>query len=186
MGTPGRRKARFHGSPPDLQEKTAEFLRQRSGHIEAGRQFVSLDETSFGRHGRPVMGYARRGVPLYVKRRNCARITTKSALVCVSSDGLNMVKAIKDGAYNTTSFIQALETFDIPKDSVVLLDNVSFHHSKLIKQFAETNGFYLLYVPPYSPWFNPVEGVFSVVKRHFYKHGVPVAALTSVTNGVWK
>jgi len=27
---------------------------------------------------------------------------------------------------------------------------------------------HLLYVPPYSPWFNPVERVFSIVKRNYY------------------
>jgi transposase len=51
------------------------------------------------------------------------------------------------------------------------LDNVAFHHSKVAKDAAERKGFILLFVPPYSPWFNPIEGVFSIVKREFYKHG---------------
>lgn len=52
-----------------------------------------------------------------------------------------------------------------------MLDNVKFHHSKLVKKYAEEKGIELLCVPPYSPWFNPIEGVFSVVKRHYYAHG---------------
>jgi len=36
------------------------------------------------------------------------------------------------------------------------------------KQYARDRNVHLLYVPPYSPWFNPVEGVFSIVKRNYY------------------
>ena len=50
-----------------------------------------------------------------------------------------------------------------------MLDNVSFHHSKVCKEVAYAKGYDLLFVPPYYPWFNPIEGIFSVVKRSFYK-----------------
>jgi transposase len=39
---------------------------------------------------------------------------------------------------------------------------------------------HLLFTPPYSPWFNPIEGVFSIVKRHYYKHGNINAAFACV------
>lgn len=52
-----------------------------------------------------------------------------------------------------------------------MLDNVSFHHSHVVKQFATDKNLILLYVPPYSPWYNPIEGVFLIIKRHFYKTG---------------
>ncbi len=55
-------------------------------------------------------------------------------------------------------------SFDLPAGTVLLLDNVSFHHSKVVKEYAISQGLVLLYVPPYSPWFNSVEGVFSIAK----------------------
>jgi len=69
----------------------------------------------------------------------------------------------KTGSFDTNSFRESLEQFDIPRDTVVLLDNVAFHHSKKVSDFASERGLHLLFVPPYSPWFNPVEGVFSIV-----------------------
>ena len=36
--------------------------------------------------------------------------------------------------------------------------------------------------PPSSPWFNPVEEVFSVVKRHYYKNGNIADAFGIVTS----
>lgn len=73
------------------------------------------------------------------------------------------------GSFNTERFIQFLTNDNIPKDSVVLLDNVAFHRSKIVLQCAKDLGIHLLFVPPYSPWFNPIEGVFSIVKRAYYK-----------------
>ena len=68
------------------------------------------------------------------------------------------------------------------KEAVILLDNVRFHHSKIVKEFAETYGFELLYLPPYSPWFQPIEGVFSIMKRNYYKGLSIDDSINSVTS----
>jgi hypothetical protein len=49
----------------------------------------------------------------------------------------------------------------------ILLDNVSFHRSNCIKEFVESKGFKFLFIPPYSPQYNPIEEVFSDMKRVF-------------------
>jgi transposase len=49
----------------------------------------------------------------------------------------------------------------------VLMDNISFHHSKEIKELAKQHKMKLLYPPPYSPDFNPIELAFSQLKRIF-------------------
>jgi transposase len=68
---------------------------------------------------------------------------------------------------------------DCPTDTVIILDNVAFHHSNKVKTLAASRGWELLYNPPYSPWFNPIEGV-SIVKRDFYKSQDVYKALSSV------
>lgn len=173
------KKAKFFGRPHDVAERTLDFVTRRDALLREGRRFVSLDETAFGRHHPAVYGYAPRGQQLYM-RRTPARITTTSVLAAVSSDGQASFQR-QPGSYNTSSFLAALETFPLHRDTVVLLDNVSFHHARAIKDFANQRGLVLLYVPPYSPWFNPVEGVFSVAKRHYYRHGSIDAALAAVT-----
>jgi transposase len=75
------------------------------------------------------------------------------------------------GSFNTDKFVSFLKQLDMPSETVILLDNVSFHHSKEAIKVAEAKGWIMLFVPPYSPWFNPVEGVFSIVKRDYYKNG---------------
>lgn len=164
-----KKKARFHGQPRCVINDTYHFLRKRDKFLSQGRRFVSLDETSFGRNSSPVYGFSMKGHPLFVKKR-IPRISTTSVLAAIEQSGtLSVVKRV--GAFDSFAFLNALKMFSFLRGTVLMLDNVKFHHSKLVKKYAEEKGIELLYVPPYSPWFNPIEGVFSVVKRHYYAHG---------------
>lgn len=126
------------------------------------------------------MGYAPKGEQLRLSR-NVPRVTTKSFVVIASKDKI-IAKMESVKSFNTTSFLQFLQAIDFPSNSVLLLDNVAFHHSPVIKTFANERGLTLLYTPPYSPWFNPIEGVFSIVKRSYYKDGNIDRAFDSVTS----
>jgi len=164
-----RKKARFFGSPKDLETKTQVFLNQRDKFVNENRLFFSLDETSFGRQGRQIMGYSAIGKQLRICKSK-PRMTTVSSLVIASKDKIWNRKEVV-GSFNTDLFLDFLNNLYIPEASVILLDNVAFHHSKRVKNWALSRNIELLYVPPYSPWFNPIEGIFSIVKRSFYKHG---------------
>ncbi len=162
-----KKTARFYGVSAAQEKETKAFLATRSEYIANGRSFVAIDETSFGRHGRVTKGYAPKGRALHVRKKQ-PYIKTKSAVACVSPSGL-VAKTILAGAFNTKKFVEFLQSMDLA-GTVVLLDNVSFHHSNEVASFASANNIELLFVPPYSPWFNPIENCFSIVKRHFYQH----------------
>lgn len=70
---------------------------------------------------------------------------------------------------------------DYPENTVILMDNVSFHHSKRVIEFLEFKNWDVLFTPPYSPVFNPIEGVFSIVKRYYQKFLHIENAFKSVT-----
>jgi len=81
-------------------------------------------------------------------------------------------------AFNTDSFHSYLqETLDVLENAnqgrekmryTLIMDNVAFHKSKRIQQLVETRGHRILFIPPYSPQCNPIEEVFSELKR-FYR-----------------
>ena len=48
---------------------------------------------------------------------------------------------------------------------VVILDNLSDHKVEGVRQLIESRGAQLLYLPPYSPDFNPIEQAWSKVKQ---------------------
>jgi transposase len=146
--------------------------------LKQGKTFLSIDETSFGRNGFELKGYSEIGKKLFV-RKNVPRMTTTSVIACASSTGwINTQSSQK--ANNTESFLKFLQSLNLGPDMVVLLDNVSFHHSKAVKDFLASKFIQVLYTPPYSPWFNPIELCFSSVKRHFRKNQDIEQAFVSV------
>lgn len=172
------KKAKYFSVPDDLKEKTNIFLEKRNDLVNQQRQFVSLDETSFGRNGINTRGYSPKGSKLLITKRQ-PRMATVSAMAVVSSDNIIHWEQ-KQGSYNTETFCSFLEKLKLPSGTVFLLDNVRFHHSKLANEIALLKGWDFLFVPPYSPWYNPIEGIFSIVKRHYYSHQDVVSAFNSV------
>jgi transposase len=59
---------------------------------------------------------------------------------------------------------EALASVLQPGD-VVVMDNLASHKHPRVRQLIESAGATLLYLPPYSPDFNPIEMIWSKVKR---------------------
>ena len=47
---------------------------------------------------------------------------------------------------------------------MVVVDNLSAHKGGRVKEIIEGRGYELIYLPPYSPDFNPIEQTFSKIK----------------------
>lgn len=52
---------------------------------------------------------------------------------------------------------------------MIVMDNVSWHHSEKIVQMCRDVGVVLEFLPPYSPDFNPIEEHFGVLKKFINK-----------------
>ena len=75
---------------------------------------------------------------------------------------------IIDGAFNRNSFQEFLTEMinqrKISNNTVVVMDNVRFHHIGEINNLLILNSVKSLFLPTYSPQLNPIENVFSVLK----------------------
>ena len=74
-----------------------------------------------------------------------------------------------DGAVNTASFAFYLEQVlgpGLQPGDVVVLDNLPVHKAEGLAELFEARGARLLYLPPYSPDFTPIELAFSKLKTH--------------------
>jgi transposase len=163
-----KKKARFYGKPKNIENITLEFINQRNKYIKENRRFLSIDETSFGRNGIETKGYSQIGKPLYIQKQKQTIITTSS--VCCSFSNGCFTRKETIGSFNTNKFLDFLKFIDIRHNDVVLLDNVRFHHSRVVLDYLTKQKADVLFVPPYSPWFNPIELCFSIVKRTYYKN----------------
>lgn len=73
-----------------------------------------------------------------------------------------------DGAINGVLFLAWVEQMLAPtlsQGDVVIMDNLSSHKIDGVAEAIEKRGARLLYLPPYSPDFNPIEQVFAKLKR---------------------
>ena len=162
-----RKLAYFYGAPKTLPEKTTEFLRRRQAFSDQGRKFASIDETSFGRNGDLARGYETRGKKLHVERKP-ASVKTLSVVACCTEEGWTNVTE-RPGSFDSKTFANFVDSLNLRPGTVVPVDNVSFHHSQIVLDAFKRKQLDGLFVPPYSPWFNPIEMCFSLVKRAYYK-----------------
>jgi transposase len=72
-----------------------------------------------------------------------------------------------DGPINRLAFETYVEKVLVPelrKGDVVVMDNLPGHKGPKVRQMIEAAGAALLYLPPYSPDFNPIENAFAKLK----------------------
>jgi transposase len=72
-----------------------------------------------------------------------------------------------EGATNREVFetyVERVLTPTLRRGQVVVMDNLSAHKGERVRELIEKRGCKLLYLPPYSPDFNPIEEAFSKIK----------------------
>lgn len=92
---------------------------------------------------------------------------TTTFLCGLRHDGL-VAPLVLDCAVNGATFLAYVEQMLAPTlgpGDLVVLDNLSSHKVAGVREAVEARGATLLYLPPYSPDLNPIEQVFSKLKR---------------------
>lgn len=89
---------------------------------------------------------------------------------------------VLDGPINRDAFCAYVDQVLVPElnpGDVVIMDNLSSHKAPAVREMIEAVGASLLYLPPYSPDFNPIEQAFSKLKAHLRK------AAERTIHGLW-
>jgi transposase len=135
--------------------------------IESER-FVFVDECSSNTSLAPLYGWSRGGERVHQKApRNWGKnITLLSSISKESGMGASLVV---EGSTNATVFHTYLQEVLCPtleRGQVVVMDNLSSHKGERVRELIEAKGCELIYLPPYSPDFNPIEKAFSKLKSY--------------------
>ncbi len=62
------------------------------------------------------------------------------------------------------AYVQQVLRPTLRRGDVVILDNLPAHKSAAVREAVEAEGARLLFLPPYSPDFNPIENAFAKLK----------------------
>lgn len=126
---------------------------------------VCLDESGF--NSAMTRSYARapRGQRAHAQvPRNHGKNLT---LLCALSLRGPQAELVIEGAVNAQVFetyVQEVLCPTLRPGQTVLMDNLASHKRANIRHLIEATGCQLIYLPPYSPDFNPIEMLFSKLK----------------------
>jgi transposase len=91
---------------------------------------------------------------------------TTTILSSVRSDGTTIRKFFS-GALNGEIFLKYIQEDLAPSlhpGDFVIMDNLRCHKVQGVKEAVESVGAFVMYLPPYSPDFNPIEMMWSKIK----------------------
>jgi transposase len=113
----------------------------------------------------PIYAYSPRGQRAYCSvPRNRGPNTTLLSCMSVEGMGASLVVA---GATNRgvfEAYIERVLSPELRPGQVVVMDNLTAHKGERVRELIEEQGCELLYLPPYSPDFNPIEEAFAKIK----------------------
>jgi transposase len=121
----------------------------------------------------PVYGYSLRGERLRLKvPRNRGKNTTLLASITLLG-GMGETMAVEGSTDREVfeSYVEHALAPTLEAGQVVLMDNLSAHKPARVRQLIEERGCELIYLPAYSPDFNPIEEAFSKIKGKLRQAG---------------
>jgi transposase len=129
-------------------------------------RLVFVDECGTHTSLAPIYGYAPRGerLSLSVPRGRGKNTTLLSSMTI---EGMGPSLAV-EGATTARVFETYVEKVLVPsleEGQVVVMDNLGAHRPKRIRELIEQQGCELLYLPAYSPDYNPIEEAFAKIKN---------------------
>jgi len=138
---------------------------------EIGKEnVIYLDESGFdARDNYRNMAWGFKGVKIIGERQG--KRVSRTSLLMAKRGKEWLSPLVFKGTCNTLFFREWLEKMLLPEISekqnkqVIIMDNASIHRSKKVREVIENAGHILLYLPPYSPDYNPIENVFGTIKK---------------------
>jgi len=110
-----------------------------------------------------------------------------SVLPAMTMDGVLYLHVIR-GSFSGESFlayvaglVKLMNPYPEPR-SVLVMDNCAIHHVEGVAELCEERGVKLIYLPPYSPDFNPIEECFSYMKSVLRRHDEAFRAVLATKN----
>ena len=128
-------------------------------------RLLFIDETGTSTNMARLRGRAPRGERLVGKVPH-GHWKSTTFVAALRSSALT-APCVIDGPMNGNAFLAYVEQILAPTlkpGDVVILDNLSAHKVAGVREVIEATGASLLYLPPYSPDFNPIEQLFAKLK----------------------
>lgn len=131
------------------------------------QELVFVDECGINLQMAREVGWSKKGKRLYDSKPAEFR-KNYTVLGALHWDGLKELMMIEGGTSSDVfyEFVRQVLLPNMEPGQVVVLDNLAAHKSKRTVELLGDHGIHLLYTPPYSPEWNPIEWAWSPVKTY--------------------
>lgn len=177
------KRVKKRGRPRDVAGHVtaiSTFLHQYAAQRAHGVPIVSIDESGFDHRARPYYGFAPRGQSAVVYYKACSDRTRHNLLMAVANTG-QRCHVVRTGSVNSVTFSEFVDSMPFPAGSVLLMDNAAIHKPQIVKSVLARRGYIAMFLPSYSPQFQPVELVFGRLKQAYYKERLRSPFDTGIT-----
>jgi transposase len=150
--------------------------RDGQSRLKAAR-LVFIDETWASTALTRLYGRAPRGHRLLAAVPH-GHWKTSTFIAGLRTDGI-VASYILDGPIDGEHFLGYVEQVLVPTlnpGDIVIMDNLASHKVKGVRTAIESAGAELIYLPPYSPDFNPIENAFAKIKAFLRKRAARTIA----------
>lgn len=144
------------------------FLRELRRLIRqhGSENVVYVDETGFKEEAVRTSGWALRGEKIYCDVPGRRSAVTNLIMGIRGKEWLApMVFKRSCIAQTVNAWLEQGLVKELQHPSVIVMDNAPFHSKTQITTILEKYGHTPLFLPPYSPDFNPIEKVFATIKK---------------------
>jgi transposase len=131
---------------------------------------VFIDETWVKTNMAPLRGWCMRGKRL-IGRVPHGHWRTMTFIAALRIDAID-APCVIDGPINGESFQAYIEQVLVPTlrpGDILVIDNLGSHKGKAVSAAIGRVGTRLVFLPPYSPDFNPIEQAFAKLKASLRK-----------------
>ena len=128
-------------------------------------RLVFVDEMGVHTSLAPLYGYSRKGERVHLQvPRNRGSNTTLLASMTLGGMGETLALECSTNREVFEAYVEYALAPTLEAGQVVVMDNLSAHKPARVREVIEERGCELVYLPAYSPDFNPIEEAFSKIK----------------------
>lgn len=149
-----------------INELRVEFSKTVNEDTFLDSEFI--DETSFCIDDIFNYGYSKKGKEILKITKHSRN---KERFTLLSSISKNTIRyRILEGSVNSEIYLKFIsDNKEDFKNRNIVQDNARIHHSKIVKNYCLENNIKMIYNPPYTPEFNPIELIFNKIKTEYKK-----------------
>jgi transposase len=129
-------------------------------------RLVFVDECGTHTSMAPIYGYAPKGERLRFRvPRKRGKNTTLLSSMTVGGMGPSLVVEGATTARVFETYVKKVLAPKLQEGQIVVMDNLGAHRPKRVRELIEARDCQLIYLPSYSPDYNPIEEAFSKIKN---------------------